>query len=466
MRVIRSPLAVVALIATAAASSAEAQQRIATRVPDVRRLDSVQIPRARLNQILGGAGATIRVVRASGVRDLPASAAAVSIVPGDFIFRKMADSAVKVPAGRSPASGSPTTPNPAPVNPAPASPTTANPPKPYEGAAHPTTAKPTTVKPVSASPAPQVLGADTYAMPYRWMTVDSAGVVRVLAPYFVLIGGRLAYDPASRMYRGTALVGVEDTLHQEAGPVTLIRPLKLQLTTTTAGSVSPVQLEIAHTSLDYATVRIESPDSTHIRIKTGADPVGITIPIPVQDIKVGLTPQVRAIQGFGLATTDISVALPRGMARTDTVSVTFSSTSAPVRPAKVLVAGAEGASVRLRSGRLGPNRIDAFIDGAPAGSTTVTSVAPVAFTVATLVGLVLGGLARFYGATRRKKAKALIHDLLKGAPFGAIAAVASAVGLDLLHLKIDEGGALPAIVITAAIGAWLGAKVLDRSPTS
>ena len=47
--------------------------------------------------------------------------------------------------------------------------------------------------------------------------------------------------------------------------------------------ISPAQLAIAHTSLDYDSVRIESPDSTFVRIRTGADPNGIVIPIPVLD---------------------------------------------------------------------------------------------------------------------------------------------------------------------------------------
>lgn len=412
MRLLPSIVAVVLLATTA--SSSGAQQRPSAAAPD-----SARLSRARLSQILGGSA--IRVVRASGVTDLAATAPSVTIARGDFVFRKMADTAVKVSGGRSPA---------------------------------------------SESPVPMVRGADTYAMPYRWLTVDSAGVEHVLMPYFILVGGRLTYDPGSRTYRGTALVGVEDTLHRNEGPVVLVRPLKLQLTTTSAGSVSPVTLAIGHTSLDYDSVRITSPDSTHVRIRTGADPAGIIIPIPVHDITLGLTPQQTSIQGFGLATTDISVALPRGLARTDSVSVTFSSSSAPVRPSKVIVTGAEGASVRLRSGQLGPNRIDAFIDGVPAGSTTVTSQPPIAFTVATLIGLLLGGLARFYGAKRRKKGKAFVQDVLKGAPFGIIAAVASAIGLDLLQLKIDEGNALPAIVITAALGAWAGTKLLDRSPTA
>lgn len=102
-----------------------------------------------------------------------------------------------------------------------------------------------------------------FTMPYRWLTVDSTGTERVLIPYFVLVGGGLTHDVSSRQYRGTALVGVEDTLHPNEGPIQLARALRLQLTTMSGGTVTPAQLAIAHTSLDYDSVRIEAADSTH-----------------------------------------------------------------------------------------------------------------------------------------------------------------------------------------------------------
>jgi hypothetical protein len=308
---------------------------------------------------------------------------------------------------------------------------------------------------------PDVDGA-AFSLPYRWMTVDAAGVERVLTPYFILLGGGLSYDVASRMYRGLALVGVEDTLHPSEEAVTLVRPLRLQLATTSGGRISPVQIAIAHTSLDYDSVRIEAPDSTFVRIRTGADPAGVVVPSPVLGLTVAMTPQQTRLQGFGLATTDIGISLPRGMARTDTAVVHFKSSGAPVRPGMVRVSGAEGASVRVRSGQLGPNRIEAIIDGVPVGQTEITSEAPVSFLVATLLGILLGGVARFVGAKRRKRVRSLPWDIAKGAPFGLLAAIASAIGLDLLQLKLSEPGALPAIVVIAAFGAWLGVKIMER----
>ena len=423
-----------------ASRAATIPQEAAPRSTRTQGVTTNRISRIRLQQVLGDSAA-LRVVRPSGVSDLSPSAAAVTVAPGEFVFRKMSDTArrIALPRNDRPA----VVPNGRPA-----------------GVPDPVPPLPPLVTP--AVPA----NAAAYAMPYRWMTVDSAGIERVLVPYFVILGGGLSYDVASRLYRGHALIGVEDALHPTADPVVLARPLRMQLAAVSGGRITPAQIAIAHTSLDYDSVRIESPDSTFVRIRTGADPTGIVIPIPVLGLTVALTPQQKTLQGFGLATTDISVTLPRGMARTDTAIVSFSSSGAPVHPERVRVSGAEGATVRLRSGVPGDNVIHAFIDGVEVGQTEVESEPPVAFLVATLLGILLGGVARFVGGKRRKRLRSLPWDLAKGAPFGFLASVASAVGLDLAQLKIGEPGALPAIMVTATLGAWLGARLLDRGGAS
>ena len=366
------------------------------------------ISRGRLDQVLGKSAA-IRVVRPSGVTDVSPNAGSVGINPGEFVFRKMSDTATRTTHVKVPA-------------------------------------------------LPQT--AASFVMPYRWLTIDSSGVERLLVPFFVLASGGLSYDVVSRTYRGVALVGVEDTLHEE-GSVKLLRPLKMQLTTTSGGTVTPPALAIDHTSLDYDSVRIESPDATNVRIRTGADPAGIVIPIPVRALSIAMIPQQPKLQGLGLGTTDIAVSLPRGIGRGDTAIITFSSTSAPVRPSSIRLTGAEVGTVRLRSGIPGRDSISAFLDGVLVGGTGIDFVAPWTFLGAALTGIVLAGLGRFFGAKRRKRPRALTRDVLKGAPFGVLAAVAGAIGLDWLQLKIDDPAALPAIAITAALGAWLGTRLLD-----
>jgi hypothetical protein len=403
------------------------------------------ISRARLDEVLGRSTASIRVVRTTGVSDLKSDAGSVGLVPGDFVFRKMSDTARRI---RNPAIE--TRPGPRPPHGTPGT------------APAPAPATPANVEPAPASIPTLSSAATTYVMPYRWLTIDSAGIERVLVPFFILASGGLTYDVESRTYRGLALIGLEDTLHSNAG-VTLPRPLKLLLTTTTGGTVTPLELAIGHTSLDYDSVRIESPDSTNLRIRTGADPAGIVIPIPVRSMSVAMIPQQPTLQGLGLATTDIAISLPRGITRRDTATITFSSTGAPVRPSSVRMSGSEVPTVRLRSGLPGVDSISAYLDGVRVGEAVVTFVMPWTFFGATLTGIIIGGLARFFGGKRWKKTRLLGRDIVRSVPFGLMAAVAGAIGLDWMHLKLDDPAALPAIVITAALGAWLGSRLLDSA---
>lgn len=378
------------------------------------------ISRQRIEQVLGGSTAAIRVVRPSGVTVLPSATDSVRIVPGELIFRKMSDTAHRIVMAAS------------------------------TGATLPT----------------ELAAGAIYSMPYRWLTIDSAGVQRILVPFFIIKGGGLSYDVQSRKYRGVALVGVEDTLHPQDGAVPLAQPLRLQLTTTSGGTISPLSLAIGHTSLDYDSVHIESSDSTNVRIRTAADQTGIVINVPIRGMTVTLIPVQRSLEGFGLATTDITLTLPRGMGRADSAMISFSASSAPVHPASVLVTGAGTSTVRLRSGLPGQDTIRAFLDGVLVGDTEVTFKRPWTFLGATLMGVVLGGFARFVSAKRRKRARALYWDIIRGLPFGVLAAAASAIGLDLLQFKIEDPGAWMAVMVTALVGAWLGARILDRTAPS
>jgi hypothetical protein len=307
------------------------------------------ISRGHLEQVLGRSSGAIRIVRSTGVTDLGANAASVGIHPGEFAFRKN---------GR------------------------------YGK----------TRRDDKAAVAPESRRVGD-AVPLADDRLGGCGACAV--PYFVLASGGLTYDVPSRTYRGVALIGVEDTLHTDAS-VTLLRPLRMQLTTTTGGTVTPPTLAISHTSLDYDSVRIESPDATNVRIRTGADPEGIVIPIPVRALSIAMIPQQPKLQGLGLATTDIAISLPRGVPRGDTAIITFSSTGSPVRPSSVRLSGAEVATVRLRSGIPGRDSISAYLDGVLVGGTGVDFVAPWAFLGAALTGILIAGLARFFGAKRRK----------------------------------------------------------------
>ncbi|MEP6690408.1 MAG: hypothetical protein ABJD07_04580 [Gemmatimonadaceae bacterium] len=305
------------------------------------------------------------------------------------------------------------------------------------------------------------VSGSVYKMPYRWLILDSAGVTRVLVPYLAIVGEGLTYNLAERRFTGSALVGVEDSLHAADGPQTLTTPLRLLLNTTNGGTLSKLQLAINHTSQSYDSIGVAAVAPMTIHLRTGADPAGIDFPVPLIAPHVGLAPDSVTIEAFGISTVDISVTLPLGMTTSDTATITLSATSASPSPSTVLVTAGKPAIVRLRSAAPGRDKITAYLDTVPVGEMTVFFGAPWMFLSATLIGVFLGGLARFVSAKRRKRASALWYDLLKGFPFGVIAAAASAVGLDLVGLGIKEPGAWIAVMLIASVGAWMGSRLLD-----
>ena len=402
---------------------------------------STAIDRRRITSILGASDTSLRVVRPSGTATVPQATDSVRIRPGEFIFRKTAEaprriSRASIAAGAVDSRGiaepgvTPGVPEPAPVE-----------------------------NPTVSAPAPS--GGTAYALPYRWMSVDSAGVEHVLVPFLIVEGGGLSYNAASRTYRGSATFGVVDTLHQGSPPMRFAEPLRMQLTTTTGGRVSPIRLALAGTGTEES-VSIDAPGATAVRVRLSTDATGVVIPIPILKMTVSLRPLQSSIEGFGLATTEIRLSLPSEFGRNDTASVTLETTSAPVSPGEIDVIGTHISKVHVRSGMPGPDTIRAYVSNELVGETVVTFKPPWVFISALLVGLVLGAFARLMGGKRWRNLGNVGREFAKGAPFGIIAAIGAALGIDWFNLKLDDGGAWIAVVFLTTLGSWLGAALLDR----
>jgi hypothetical protein len=135
-------------------------------------------------------------------------------------------------------------------------------------------------------------------------------------------------------------------------------------------------------------------------------------------------------------------------------------TGAPrVQPSRIRVPGGEAT---LRSGLPGKDTLWVDLDGTPAGSAGVTFVWPLAFFAATTLGVLIGTFAIFVSGPRRRRWSAFLQVLMKGLPFGLIAAIASTLGLDWFRLQVSDPGAFAAVVVTSALGAWAGRALLEQ----
>jgi hypothetical protein len=379
-----------------------------------------EFDRARLERVLGTFEASsLKVVRRAGVQAVRPSVATITVNPGDFIFRKVGAEVIQDTG----ISG-------------------------FEPSA----------LPISAP------GRTVYQLPYRWFTVDAGGAERLLIPRLIIHGGGLSYDPAARVFRGRALIGVEDSLHPLEGPQPLARPLLLQLNLTSPGDIVPNRLAIDHTSLEYDSVAISARDSVTVHIRTATDPTGVLVPVPIYRPAIELSASPSVLQGLGLGTATISVALPPGFSRADTITVRLRSQTLNIRPALLRVTPDGDNDATFRSAFPGRHSITAEIDGMEADSTDVSIVWPWLFLSAMLIGILVGAWAVLAGS-RAEKPRSYRAALAKAAPFGFISAVAAALGLDLLGLHLDDAGTWSAVWLFAAIGAYVGELVLERFVT-
>ena len=376
-----------------------------------------QVTRARIDRMLGSSAisdtSTLKVVNPAGVRLVSPSADTIRVTAGDFVFRKIGAQVVR-DTGR-------------------------------------------------MSPGPELrMEAKTYELPYRWFTVDTNGVERVLIPKLIVDQNGLTYNKATRQYNGWASIGVVDSLHPNEGSQPLASPLKMQLHLTGPGKVVPNRLAIDHTSLDYDSVEISASDSVTVRITTATDPDGVLIPVQVYRPAIKLYALPSVMQAFGLGTSVISVTLPPGHARGDTIMVVFPTQSLNVRPASLPVTADVANEAKIRSGMPGSHTISAHVNGTQADSIEVTFIWPWLFLSAAIAGLIVGGAATFFG-TRAGKPTNIGTAIIKGAPFGFLTAVAAALGLDWLGLHLDDAGTWMGVMLTAALGAYAGERILERA---
>ena len=66
----------------------------------------------------------------------------------------------------------------------------------------------------------------------------------------------------------------------------------------------------------------------------------------------------------------------------------------------------------------------------------LTFVTPWAFVGATLTGILISGLARFFSGKRRRQARMVARNITRSSPFGLLAAVTGGIGLDWMKPQV------------------------------
>jgi hypothetical protein len=275
-------------------------------------------------------------------------------------------------------------------------------------------------------------GSYRLRLPLDALGVSADASLLGLQPVIVVEGGGLRYD--GRTFSGSFLLGLEDRLDPRVRK-DLTDPIAFALTVS-ADSIRPAGLQIDHTNLPFERVRVVAlapGDSVEVGIMIPALEARSNVSIPVIPPQLRLEASPRRIQGWGLEVARLTL-LYTGLLDGPR-TVVLSADRATPDPARVTLDEAGTAEATLRSRSLGSATVRAASPSLPTAEVVVEFAFPFAFLASALLGGVLGGFARGYqkrASAKPEERKSWWFYIIGGALFGFAAAIAAAVGINLL----------------------------------
>jgi hypothetical protein len=261
-----------------------------------------------------------------------------------------------------------------------------------------------------------------FVLPTRYLArSEDASAPLALRPVYVPETD-LTYAPDQQVFRGSFLIGVEDTTTPSASE-NLSKTIAFRFVGQTE-QLNPTSVDIGHTNLPLLSVSVTaaSPrDSVRIHIIPQLDPAGA-------DVWLHVTPTLkffqlpRSVQGFGVENATVVVGAA-GTSLRDTLVVTLTTTAGVVDPAQVELGATGAATAHLRSRGLGPVTVSAVA----LGFTPITAIVPFVFPWAFVIAALFGGAVG--GAIKAKAPAGLLASSARGAAIGSVVALALLGGL-------------------------------------
>lgn len=361
-------------------------------------------------------------VTAHGTDTVAASAASVTLQPGEVVAARTGDRAV-----------------------------------PSHAAALPT---PSPTHDSAAVPGP-VRRDSVFALPFQYLGLDREHHTAMTYRPVYLYEGGLRYQPARDLFQGSFEIALEDS-SSPGVERELSRAVQIRFGGD-ADSISPASVELRRTNSQFEKVNVvarTARDSMRIVIVPTFDPRGVNLWLPVQPALAFESPPAR-IQGLGVETATLVLTV-RGRLPADPVTVTLSANRGSLDTNQVTL-GPGGAVARLRSAGRGPATIRAVAPGFQSGEARVEFGWPIVFLLAALSGGLVGGLAaattsRQPARKRRRLGAVLLHGVLIGL---VVAVVYFGIGLNLLQfdVKVAHFNEI-AVFALAALGAMFGIPAL------
>jgi hypothetical protein len=318
----------------------------------------------------------------------------------------------------------------------------------------------------SAVPGPG--GRDSvFALPFQYLGLDREhNVAMTYRPVYLYEGG-LRYRPDRDLFQGSFEIALEDS-SSPGVERELSRAVKIRFGGD-ADSIDPSSVELRRTNSQFERVNVLARtvrDSMRVDIVPTFDPRGVSLWLPVQPALAFEPPPAR-IQGLGVETATLVLSV-RGRLPADPVTVTLSADRGSLDTNQVTLGPGGAAVARLRSSGRGPARIRAVAPGFQVAETRIEFGWPIFFLLAALSGGLVGGLATTTSRQSARKRRPLGAVLLHGVLIGLVAAVVYfGIGLNLLQFDVRVAHFNEiAVFAFAALGAMFGIPALSGTSGS
>ena len=263
----------------------------------------------------------------------------------------------------------------------------------------------------------------------------------------------LSYDANSNSFTGK--IGFL-LMSDSDNSVPVKEPVRIEVRSDQAKSISPDKLVIDHLSIESTDVDVVADnvtDSISVRVGTVSNPEGYVTFLKVEPV-LEISANRKALQGLGIEETEIEARL-KGSESADSVKVVFSTEKGTITPSSVYVKYKEPATVKLRSQGLGNSKITASTSKLNSNSLIFDFHFPWSFLLASFIGGILGGFVKFLSSDKKKRS---LQKIVIGGVFTGliVAAAYYGLGISVIGIKISALVNEIAVFALSALGAIIG----------
>jgi hypothetical protein len=240
----------------------------------------------------------------------------------------------------------------------------------------------------------------------------------------------------------------------------ILEPVYIEVVSNDVTVIHPNHLQIPHLNLPSSRIKLMADqlnDSAEIKVITTSNPDGYIAYLKVKPTLEIFTNRSE-LQGYGIQKIPVEVRF-LGSSSSDSVKVDFSVAKGSVKPNSIYVSYNKPSTIYLTSEGTGDAVLSAATNSVRSNNLHFTYKFPWPFLLFSILGGLIGGLAKYYLKQGRKKFS--FKPIIGGILIGFIGAVAYyALGVNLLGVSISAGLNELAVLGFSALCTYFGISLL------